>query len=184
MSDNTLKNSERKDYKMVILGDAGVGKSSIAQRFINDRFDEHQSSTLGGSFFEKEFNIDNVPLKILLWDTAGQEKYAPLARFYYTNTQSALVVFDITDPKTFDRAKLWVEELYSHAPRSTLVALAGNKTDLNHRRVTEEEAMEYAKEKNLIYFETSAKDGFGIDDIFVEISKKIINQEEIGRAHV
>ena len=173
---NSVAVNQFKAYKMVLLGDAGVGKSSIARRFVYDTFQEHQEATMGACFHEKEFNIGTHFVKIALWDTAGQEKYSSLAHFYYRDAKAALIVYDVTKSKTFDRAKEWVDELQEKAKGIDVIAVVANKVDMEDRQVYMHNASQYAKERELLYFETSAKQGKGIDDIFVNISNKLATQ--------
>ena len=119
---------------------------------------EHQESTIGAAFLTQSVTVDNVIVKFEIWDTAGQERYHSLAPMYYRGAQASIIVYDITNPESFERAKTWVRELQRQASPNIVIALAGNKADLdNQRKVEYEEGAKYADENGLIFLETSAK---------------------------
>ncbi|MQL73760.1 hypothetical protein Taro_006120 [Colocasia esculenta] len=142
--------------KLVLLGDAGAGKSSLVLRFVKNQFIEFQESTIGAAFFSQTLSVDDASVKFDIWDTAGQERYHSLAPMYYRGAAAAIIVYDITNQASFDRAKKWVQELLVQGSPSTIMALAGNKADiLDARRVSE--AQRYALDNGLLFMETSAK---------------------------
>ena len=117
---------------------------------------------------------DGASVKFEIWDTAGQERYKSLAPMYYRNANCAVVVYDITQSSSLEKARTWIRELQRQADRSIVIALCGNKADLEERRqVTQEEAKKYAEEEGLMWSETSAKSGDGVQEIFTEIAKKL-----------
>ncbi|KAF3843638.1 hypothetical protein F7725_002487 [Dissostichus mawsoni] len=120
-------------------GGHGVGKSSLVLRFVKGQFDEFQETTIGAAFLAQSVCLDDTTVKFEIWDTAGQERYHSLAPMYYRGAQAAIVVFDITKPDTFERAKAWVKELQRQASPNIVIALAGNKADLAERRLVEYE---------------------------------------------
>ncbi|KAE8580460.1 hypothetical protein XENTR_v10024437 [Xenopus tropicalis] len=126
-------------FKLVLLGDMAVGKSSLVLRFVKGQFDEFQETTIGAAFLAQSVCLDDTTVKFEIWDTAGQERYHSLAPMYYRGAQAAIVVFDITKPETFDRAKAWVKELQRQASPNIVIALAGNKSDLAEKRMVEYE---------------------------------------------
>ncbi|XP_048833845.1 ras-related protein Rab-5B-like isoform X2 [Brienomyrus brachyistius] len=128
-------------FKLVLLGDMAVGKSSLVLRFVKGHFDEFQETTIGAAFLAQSVCLDDTTIKFEIWDTAGQERYHSLAPMYYRGAQAAIVVFDITKPETFERAKAWVKELQRQANPSIVIALAGNKADLADRRMVEYEVL-------------------------------------------
>ncbi|KAK8797735.1 putative GTPase [Blastocystis sp. subtype 4] len=162
-------------YKIVLLGETAVGKSSIVQRYVRDQFLENQESTIGAAFLSQTIKIDNDIVKFDIWDTAGQERYHSLAPMYYRGAKGAIVIYDITSRVTFARAKDWVTELKQNSNNPELViALAGNKCDLvENREVPKELAEEYAKEANIIFFEVSAKTKENIDLVFETIARHL-----------
>ncbi|KAI8881673.1 ras-related protein rab-5A-like protein [Backusella circina FSU 941] len=160
--------------KLVLLGESAVGKSSIVLRFVNKEYRDNLGTTIGAAFLSQKCQLEDRIIKFEIWDTAGQERFHSLAPMYYRNAQSALVVYDITNETSFEKAKLWVKELQKQAGENIVIALVGNKLDLQHdRKVSFEEANEYATLNQLIFSETSAKDGAHIDKLFESIGKSI-----------
>ncbi|KAI8907597.1 ras family-domain-containing protein [Powellomyces hirtus] len=161
--------------KLVLLGEAAVGKSSLVLRFVNNEFQENKEPTIGAAFLTQKCKLDDKIIKFEIWDTAGQERFHSLAPMYYRNAQAAVVVYDITKPASLDKAKSWVKELQRQANPNIVIALVGNKLDLaaTSRGVPAEEASAYAAEAGLLCAEASAKTGDNVMDVFTEIAKKI-----------
>lgn len=161
-------------FKLVLLGESAVGKSSLVLRFVKGQFHEFQESTIGAAFLTQTVCLDDTTVKFEIWDTAGQERYHSLAPMYYRGAQAAIVVYDITNADTFARAKTWVRELQRQARPDIVIALAGNKSDLANRRAVEyEEANGYAEENGLLFMETSAKNANNVNEIFLAIARKL-----------
>ncbi|KIY46324.1 ras-domain-containing protein [Fistulina hepatica ATCC 64428] len=162
-------------FKLVLLGESAVGKSSLVLRFVKDQFDDYRESTIGAAFLTQTVPLDeNTTIKFEIWDTAGQERYKSLAPMYYRNANCAVVVYDITQTASLEKARTWIRELQRQADPSIIIALCGNKTDLSIRRqVTQEEAKKYAEEEGLMWAETSAKTGEGVNEIFTAIARKL-----------
>ena len=140
-----------KDIKTVLLGDSGVGKSSLVLRFVTDTFRPYSESTIGASFLTKILLVNENPSKFFIWDTAGQEKYHSLAPMYYRGAQVAIIVYDITNKNSFLTLKRWVKELKLHGPPDILIAIVGNKSDLSgNRKVSFNQAKAYADEINAL----------------------------------
>lgn len=161
-------------FKLVLLGDAAVGKSCLVVRFVRDEFFEFQEPTIGAAFLTQTVGLDDATVKFEIWDTAGQERYRSLAPMYYRGAAAAIVVYDITDPDSFAGAQSWVKELQRRGDPNVVIALAGNKADLeNRQKVSLEEAEAYAEENGILHLVTSAKDGTNVKSLFVEIAKKL-----------
>ncbi|KAF9160590.1 GTP-binding protein of the rab/ypt [Actinomortierella ambigua] len=151
---------------------------SLVLRFVKDQFDDYRESTIGAAFLTQTVSLDdNATVKFEIWDTAGQERYKAcqsLAPMYYRNANCAVVVYDITQASSLEKAKSWVKELQRQADPNIVIALAGNKNDLSARRVvTTEEAQAYASEAGLLFFETSAKTSHNVQELFYSIAKKM-----------
>ncbi|CAO1616030.1 unnamed protein product [Parajaminaea phylloscopi] len=163
-------------FKLVLLGESAVGKSSLVLRFVKDQFDDYRESTIGAAFLTQTVKLDEqTTVKFEIWDTAGQERYKSLAPMYYRNANCAVVVYDITQAQSLEKAKSWIRELQRQADPNIIIALAGNKADLasTRRAVPKEDAERYAEEEKLLFLETSAKDSFNVSELFTMIARKL-----------
>ena len=162
-------------FKYIIIGNPSVGKSCILNQFLNSKFSPEYEITVGVEFGAKTIDIeDGSKVKLQIWDTAGQESFKSITRSYYRAAAVAIVVYDITARESFESIVNWLEECKANGnPEMTLV-LVGNKTDLESRRmVPTNEAAEFAKKNNMIFFETSAKTAERITDIFVKSANAV-----------
>lgn len=177
----TIVLNERKEYlyKICLLGYYSVGKSSIVRQYINNSFDPHEESTIGAAYLTKKVTHKDDLINFEIWDTAGQERYNSLAPMYYRNANCALIVYDITNPDSFEVAKKWVERLREE-DKKILLILIGNKCDLeNSRNVDEQEIKRYCAKFNLFYCETSAKTRFNIDTIFTRVIEMLPRDKQL-----
>ena len=159
-------------FKLVLLGDSAVGKSSLVLRFVRGQFFEYQESTIGAAFLTK--SVPEHGVKFEIWDTAGQERYHSLAPMYYRGAAAAVVVYDLTSQDSFARAQAWLRELQQQDNPNLVMALAGNKADLaDQRQVPEAEARAYAEQNGLLFFETSAKTAANVEAVFNEIATRV-----------
>ncbi|MCJ1375434.1 GTP-binding protein of the rab/ypt [Loxospora ochrophaea] len=179
MSTGSRPRARFAQFKLVLLGESAVGKSSLVLRFVKDQFDDYRESTIGAAFLTQTIALDdNTTVKFEIWDTAGQERYKSLAPMYYRNANCAVVVYDITQASSLDKAKSWVKELQRQANENIIIALAGNKLDLvtehpDKRVITTADAEAYAREAGLLFFETSAKTAENVRDLFTAIARKL-----------
>ena len=171
--------------KVVILGDSGVGKTSIMLRYVNNRFDEGNLPTLGASFKSQVIQLPSEgageSVKLNLWDTAGQEKFKSLTKMYYQDAEAAIIVYDITFRESFDSAKRWLQDVRENASKQDiLIAIVGNKCDLSDKaEVQLEEAHSFGRQARAeIIKETSAKDSKGIIELFQEIGIKLYRKQK------
>uniref|UniRef100_A0A669QCG4 Ras-related protein Rab-17 n=1 Tax=Phasianus colchicus TaxID=9054 RepID=A0A669QCG4_PHACC len=160
-------------YKMVLLGSTSVGKSSLAYRYVKNEFKE-SLPTVGCSFFTQTIQLETATIKLEIWDTAGQEKYHSVCHLYYRGAHAALLVYDLTNKETLNRAKQWLMELEKEfLPDEIVIALVGNKTDLaDEREVAAEDGEEFARSRSLLFMETSAKSNHQVNDIFVAVASR------------
>ncbi|KAG8627888.1 hypothetical protein KVT40_003761 [Elsinoe batatas] len=189
--------------KLVLLGEAAVGKSSLVLRFTSSEFHPSKEPTIGAAFLTKKLTLPSRTIKFEIWDTAGQERFASLAPMYYRNAQAALVVYDLTKKSSLTKARHWVAELQRQASPGIVIGFVGNKVDLcaeggedaaeeteegeeggegtqegqaqegDARRVSTKEAKAYADEEGLLFFETSAKSGLNVNEVFTAIANAI-----------
>lgn len=160
--------------KVVLLGESGVGKTSILNRYISNQFVENQPQTVGASFKKKVVNYNNQNIALSIWDTAGQEVYRTLTPMYFRDAQMALIVYSIDDPITFDAVKQWTDQVKSSSP-DVLILICGNKNDIQDRKVSFEDGLKMAEELGLPYVETSAQNGNGIDLAFETLIEKYVS---------
>ncbi len=161
-------------FKVVLIGDGGVGKTNIMTKFSRNMFNVSSKSTIGVDFSSKNIILDDKNIKIQIWDTAGQERYKAVTSSYYRNSSGILLVYDITNSDSYYNCSKWLNELRSNTDPNTPVILIGNKNDMIHQRnVSIEDAAKFAKENGLMFLETSALDGNNIEEAFVVLSKRI-----------
>ena len=165
-------------FKIIIVGAGKVGKTSLTIRFAEDRFRESYLPTLGVDFLTKNLTADGKQIKLQLWDTGGQEFVMSLLPFYFSGAAGAVLVYDITNRNSFNSLDYWLKQIKTNAGNIP-ITLVGNKIDIaDQRKVSAEEAQAFAKAKNLIYIETSAKTGVSVPDLFENIVNVIMNIEK------
>lgn len=161
-------------FKIIILGDSGVGKTNILSKYAHNEFNIESKATIGVEFHTKLFNYENKKIKLQFWDTAGQERYRSITHSYYKGVHGILVVYDISNLSSFNHVNSWISEIYSNVRTSIPILLIGNKSDLDYKRVVKKElATEFVAKHNLIFIETSAMIGTNINEGIEEIVKKI-----------
>lgn len=162
------------NYKVVLVGRSNVGKSSLLLRFTDDLFQTNYQPTIGVDFRFRKLQIGEERVRLQVWDTAGQEKYFTITKTFYKNTHCVVIVFDLTDKKTFsDVENIWIQEIKKNCDENVELMLIGNKSDAPEREVQEQEARAYAEKNKMIYYETSAKEGTNVEKAFVELATKV-----------
>ena len=164
-------------YKIIIVGDSGVGKSNILGRYINNEFKQDTKSTVGVEFASKKVKVNDVNIKLQIWDTAGQERYRSITSAYYKGSKGCFIVYDITSSQTFENIEKWYEEISKTGDKSLSIILIGNKCDLeDERKVTIEMGENKARDLNCPFFETSALNNIHIEEVFQKIAENIYNR--------
>ena len=157
-----------------------MGKTSIASRYCKNSFNEHHINTIGGAYQQQKVVLSNgAMIKLHIWDTSGQERFRAMTNLYYRDAQVAILTYDITNESTFASIDFWIQELkYKVENENMILCLVGNKCDVNQedRKITNFKGKNYAQENNMIFFETSAKTGEGVKDLFVTIANKVYEQ--------
>ncbi|KAL8144003.1 hypothetical protein V2J09_017035 [Rumex salicifolius] len=174
-------------FKIVLIGDSGVGKSNILSRFTRNEFCLDSKSTIGVEFATRTLQVEGKTVKAQIWDTAGQERYRAITSAYYRGAVGALLVYDITKRQTFDNLLRWLRELRDHADSNIVIMMAGNKSDLKHlRAISEDDGKALAEKEGLSFLETSALEAFNVEkafqtvltDIYHIVSKKALATQE------
>ncbi|CAD5205841.1 unnamed protein product [Bursaphelenchus okinawaensis] len=161
--------------KILIVGESGVGKSSLMLRFVDDTFDPELSATIGVDFRVTTMNIDGNSVKLAIWDTAGQERFRTLTPSYYRGGQGIICVYDVTNRATFDKLEHWILEVDTYSTKSDCIKmLVGNKIDSAARDVSTEEGLVFARKHRMLFIEASAKTREGVQCAFEELIEKIL----------
>ncbi|KAL3515749.1 hypothetical protein ACH5RR_022651 [Cinchona calisaya] len=180
-------------FKVVLIGDSGVGKSNLLSRFTRNEFCLESKSTIGVEFATRTLQVEGRTVKAQIWDTAGQERYRAITSAYYRGALGALLVYDVTKPTTFENVSRWLKELRDHADSNIVIMLIGNKTDLKHlRAVATEDAQGFAEKEGLSFIETSALEATNVEkafqtilgEIYRIISKKSLASDESAPASI
>ncbi|KAJ9468324.1 GTP-binding protein yptV3 [Diplonema papillatum] len=174
-------------FKLLLLGDSGVGKSSILLRFTEDTFETEMGPTIGVDFRVKHMNVDGKTVKLMVWDTAGSERFRTLTSSYYRGAHGVIFVYDVTDRNSFERLSMWQEEVEAHKSFPVVMKLlVGNKLDLvqsgaSDRMVPVSLAEDFARQNGMMWIEVSAKTKEGIQEAFSEMVNKILDTESLVR---
>uniref|UniRef100_A0A7S2R7Q4 Ras-related protein Rab-21 n=1 Tax=Rhizochromulina marina TaxID=1034831 RepID=A0A7S2R7Q4_9STRA len=168
-------------FKVVILGEGRVGKTSILLRYVRGEYSDKQQSTLQASYLDKKVSAGGQTANLSIWDTAGQERFHALGPIYYRDADGALLVYDITDFESFTKVRKWVRELRSIVGNDIDIVIAGNKFDLEkNRAVPEADALQYAETVGATHIYTSAKQNKGLDETFAELAKRMVSRRSSG----
>lgn len=164
--------------KLVLLGDSGVGKTSIATQYISGKAPQSVKPTIGAAFVTKSIVVDGQPIELLIWDTAGQEVYRGLAPMYYRSALIAIVVYDITRQQSYESVSYWINELKANADSRTIIVVCANKSDLEEQRTVDENiAQQFAESHGALFAATSATTGAGIDRMFQMAVGKLLKDQ-------
>lgn len=179
-----LRNQIKMDYdilyKILIIGESGVGKSCILLRYCDDIYDTSYISTIGVDFKIKTIRYENKIIKLQIWDTAGQERFKTITASYYRGANCIMVVYSISDKDSYLKIKDWIYDIKIHNINMDNVFIVGNKTDDNeNRQIMKNEAQDYCDDNKFKYFETSAKNNIGINDLFNDIVSHLNKQPDI-----
>ena len=179
-----IKNLEVFEFKIILVGDPGVGKTSIMTKFVSNEFQNTYLSTIGVEFKSKEIHINNnTCARLKIWDTCGQEKFRAITRQYFKNSEGVFVVFDLTNKETTKKLDIWMKDIKDNIDNDYFIFLIGNKSDIKDRDLTiAEEAKQFAINKKINYYEVSAKTGSGIYNIFEKMASKLINKKKIEKS--
>ena len=162
-------------FKILLLGDSAVGKSCLLLRYCENSFQESHLTTIGLDFRLKTVNFeDKRKIKVQIWDTAGEDRFRAITRNYYRGANGIILMYDVTDQKSFEHIRDWVEKIKEDAVEEIIIYLVGNKIDLNNKRIiTNEEGKKLAAEYNIKYYETSVKNSIGVEEVFLSLIKEM-----------
>jgi len=164
-------------FKLLLIGDSGVGKSCLLLRFADDTYTDSYISTIGVDFKIRTVDLDTKTIKLQIWDTAGQERFRTITSSYYRGAHGIIIVYDITDKESFDNVRQWLFEIDRYASENVCKLLVGNKSDLTNKRAVEyEQAKGFADELNVPFLETSAKNAANVEQAFLTMAAQIKNK--------
>jgi len=168
-------------FKFIVIGDAASGKSCLLYRFTDNKYKSDSTHTIGVEFGSKIIEVGGKFIKLQIWDTAGQERFRSVTRSYYRGAAGCILVYDITSRESFHHLTSWLNDARALATSELVIVLVGNKTDLQEdREVTFLEASRFAQENDLMFLETSAKNGENVEEVFMKCAKTILNKIDSG----
>ena len=161
-------------FKLLIIGESGVGKTCLLLRFTDDSFTANHLTTIGIDFKIKIINLENKLIKLQIWDTAGQERFRTITKTYYKGAHGIILTYDVTDETSFKNIKNWIKQIEQNAQNTVCKVLVGNKCDKPDRKVSEEQGKTLAQEYGMQFFETSAKSNQNVNETFTFLTKEIL----------
>ena len=168
-------------FKILTIGESGVGKTCILRRFVENKFLKNHLATIGIDFKTKTLNINNQEIKLKIWDTAGQERFRNITTQYYKGADGIVLVYDVTDEASFDKIKDWMDQILSNTNKDEIcLILLGNKCDIEKRSISYEQGKTLANELQVNFFETSAQTGQNIKEAFETLTADIMKKKKIG----
>ena len=178
-TNNDDNNTSDNSFKILTIGESGVGKTSILRRYVENKFQKHHLSTIGIDYMAKTIKINDKEIKLKIWDTAGQERYRNITSHIYKGADGIILVFDVTDEVSFNQISDWMEQINANVSKDEVsLILIGNKCDLEERIVNQEKGEEMANSLNIKYYETSALKGIGINEAFEGLTKMILKNRD------
>ena len=181
-NDDFRKNSFDFDlrFKIMVIGESKVGKTSVIKKYTQNKFGGVYLTTVGVDFQDKIINIDDKKIRLQIWDTAGQERFRNITKNYFNSSNGFLLIYDITDKDSLEHLNFWSAQIQLNAPEKSKCVLVGNKCDLEgSRAVSTEEGKMYAEKNKIKFFETSAKDGTNINEVFEYIANEIYKEQKM-----
>ena len=163
--------------KLIIIGDSSVGKTCVLLRFSDDNFPTTHMPTIGIDFKIKSINVDGQVVKLQVWDTAGQERFRTITQTYYKGAMGIILVYDCTEEKSFSNISNWMKQIEQHASKDVVKVLVGNKADKEDKVIDTEAGKQLADEYGLTFFETSAKTGLNISELFQHVAQTIVENK-------
>ena len=171
---------DSKTFKILTIGESGVGKTCILRRFVENKFLKNHLATIGIDFKTKTLIINKQEIKLKIWDTAGQERFRNITTQYYKGADGIVLIYDVTDDASYEKIRDWMEQILANTKREDIgLVLLGNKCDMEPRAVTEEQGNKLAEELKISYFETSALNGNGINEAFESLTKDIMKRKGV-----
>ena len=167
------------NFKIIIIGDSGVGKSSLLKRAVQNTFDTNYQATIGFEFLLMHFKVNDLKIKLQIWDTCGEEMYRSLVQGFYRNTSLAIIVYDISRKKSFEALEIWLKDLRQHTEEGIPVFIVGNKMDLQKDISTEEAKMFSVSNRTKFFTECSAKTGENVKDIFFKAAQYLYDTYKV-----
>ena len=168
-------------FKILTIGESGVGKTCILRRFVENKFLKNHLATIGIDFKTKTLTINDQEIKLKIWDTAGQERFRNITTQYYKGADGIVLVYDVTDDASYEKIRDWMDQILSNTQRDEIgLVLLGNKCDMEPRIITEEQGNQLADELKISYFETSALNGQGIKEAFEQLTRDIMKRKGVG----
>ena len=161
------------NFKIIIIGDSGVGKSSLLKRAVQNRFDESYQATIGFEFLLMHYKINELKFKLQIWDTCGQEMYRSLVQGFYRNTSLAIIVYDVNNPKSFEGLEVWLKDLRQQTEQEIPIFIVVNKSDMEKKVPTEDAKIFSTSNRTKYFAECSARSGYNVKEIFNEAAKQL-----------
>jgi Ras-related protein Rab-8A len=162
-------------FKLLIIGESGVGKTCLLLQFTEGSFTSNHLTTIGIDFKIKIINLDEKQIKLQIWDTAGQERFRTITKTYYKGAHGIILTYDVTDENSFKNIRNWVKQIEQNAQTNVCKVLVGNKCDREDRKITYEDGAKLASEFKMQFFETSAKSNYNVNETFTFLTKEILN---------